>query len=390
MHKRQTKNIKIKEASSAFESHHQLQPEIPSDAELQNRSDNVRNRSFLLCIFIILMFLLGSLMIFRGVEEAGALTTIFFESVKPRFFSRDPLIAYDQLLKAAVKNMEEKHYRAAILLIDAAAKETKPFGPSNVYLAYLLSLKGECVFRLGEKESGRSLVKQSIRMWYQTRGPRTTMLASAWQTLSSMYFESNKDIARKCSVRALWSWEHSLGPLSYEASYVAQDMKHFFACLNFHHPNLQHDDRTYESGGFFVERIKKYEDMLALHDELLKILDQRDIHERWLFRRDDFSDRVTLVNRKYPCDQSKYYYVINSIILSVPKNDAVAYNLTLKGRILNRQATLLHLLGRHQEAENYEQRADTVFAQLPLSDEVHIDRNDLLPGYSPSEWIPRE
>lgn len=398
MHERQTENITINEASSLSESQQQLQPEKLSDGQVQNSSGSSKNRSFLLCIFVLLMFLLGSVMIFRGVEEAGALTTIFIESVKPRFFFRDPLDKYDQLVEAATKNMNEKHYKAAILLVDAAAKETMPFGPSNVYLAYLLSLKGECIFRLGNQEAGRSLVKQSIRMWHQTRGPRTTMIASAWRLLSSMYFETNKDIARKCMVKALWSWDHSLGPLSEQASYVERDLKHFFGWINPHQSNPQHDDRTYESGGFFVERIKKYEEMLALHEDLLKILDQRNIHEPLSSGPNAISDRFNIVNHKYPCEQSKLYYVINSILLidhrspplglSVPRTDAGVYNLTLKGRVLNRQATLLHLLGRHQDAEKYEQRADAVFAELPISNEANFDRKAL--DYSASDWIPRE
>lgn len=368
----------------------QLAPDVTANDHLIIKPQVKKGSRFdWLFVVVFLFLLLGCIFLLRGVQEADAHLIILIESVRPRFAEKDPLAKFDSLFSAALRNYEAERYREAIILLDAASKETAPYGKSNVYLANVLSLKGECLFSLGEITKARKFYKQSIQMWCATRGRRTQSVGRVWELLAETYLTNDNETCRKCLNMALWSYDHSIGPFSYRARHVSANLQD--KLLNCDHPSFGYqagDDICYESGVFLAERLKKFDAILELQDRLIVILGGARKGKWAAF---DFAAPIWEFNKIL--ESSKKYYGFGASA-AFPPFDEIERRIDFKARMFNRQASLLHLLGRHSEAKMFDIAADQCFENLRTYRSGVRKITERIDSFSrnqnPADWFPLE
>lgn len=321
-----------------------------------------RWQSGLLC-FLVLCFL-GGITINEQIQAYFLLNS---EKMRGAAFqSEDPMRLFDRLRDRAIELQEAKRYRAALLLLDEAQKLTKPYGRNNVYTARLLGIESWCYFGLGEHDKARTLMKSSIDMWYATRGKRTSWAARSWHDLSKMC--SDDEGKRRCLDQALWCATHSQGPLAMFTVQIWIDAHRNEAAsapfgsgraADLKGSQLEGLNMITEEGQELPERKFQYQNLRRIDEALIRIIDQQAGDS------DEFEKRMLallkerLLSNKgilrgtalVELDHELFFQSIHN------KGDA----LHLKATALNRLASLLHLIGKHEQASALDTQSDLLF-----------------------------
>lgn len=125
--------------------------------------------------------------------------------------------------------------------------------------------------------------------------------------------------------------------------------------------------------------------------EILNSTPMKNRKTRWSQRFEGDEWGIWEFNKElYPCPESKHYGIPSGGD-GFDKYDRVT---DYTSRLLNRQAGLLHLLGRHAETDKYDQRADALFDDLrhhraKIYNEANIPE-DKYKDQSPDDWLPVE